>query len=164
DRDRLGAPASPIGDLAARALFFTIADAAKIRVPLAELAGRGLDRCGGGRVRVLDVGAGCGAMTLGLVAHLAARAEAPAATASIDPAGAAIVIEPALRATARDLEAVRDELLARGGVHVFAPCTRQVATCPMLDDPRDWCHEERSLELPPRAFRIAINTGLRDGA
>ena len=75
-----------------------------------------------------------------------------------------IVVEPALKLTARALEAARDVVLARGVAHVFAPCTRQVARCPMLDTERDWCHEERPLELPPRALRIALNTGLRDGA
>jgi ribosomal protein RSM22 (predicted rRNA methylase) len=232
ERERLGEPSSPLGDLAARALFFTIADAAKIRVPLAELAGRGLVPAR--RLRVLDVGAGCGAMTLGLIAHLAAHggsppsvdatlvdrdeaalaiaadairayavatgidatvavrradvsaipagpfdlviagsvlneltppSRAPLVTAMIGataPDGATIVIEPALRTTARELEIVRDAILAAGAAHVFAPCTRQVARCPMLDTDRDWCHEDRPLELPPRALRIALNTGLRD--
>jgi ribosomal protein RSM22 (predicted rRNA methylase) len=236
ERELLGAPARPHGDLAARALFFTIADAAKVRVPLAELAGRDLDPRGA-RVRVLDLGAGCGAMSLGALDHLAARgvraatfdlcdhdgealaiagdavrayaaglgvearvsvrrvdvgAAPPAGTgpfdlvlagsvlnelaaadrlgvveralAALDPAGAVIVIEPALRATARDLHEVRDQVLGRGLGHVFAPCTRRAAPCPMLADERDWCHEERPLDLPPRALRLAINTGLRDGA
>ncbi|HTJ43914.1 MAG TPA: small ribosomal subunit Rsm22 family protein [Kofleriaceae bacterium] len=228
DRDHLAAPASATADLAARALFFTIADAAKIRVPLAELAARGLDPRD--RIRVLDVGAGCGAMTLGIIAHVAPGTSIDAALIDRDEqalaiaadairayaaargvtiavttrradvsaipsgtfdlvvagsvvnelpppararmvermleatasAGATIVIEPALKSTARDLHAVRDDLLARGVAHVFAPCTRQVARCPMLDTDRDWCHEDRPLQLPPRAMRIAINTGLRD--
>ena len=54
-------------DLAARALFFSIADAAKISIPLGELESKshlpGLD---GGQVRILDIGAGAGAMTLGI--------------------------------------------------------------------------------------------------
>ena len=37
DRGRLAAPADKVGDLAARAAFFTIADAMKIAIPLAEL-------------------------------------------------------------------------------------------------------------------------------
>jgi len=57
-------------DLAARALFFTVADAPKIAVPLAELR-----RCGllptREPLRVLDVGAGTGAMSLGAIASLA---------------------------------------------------------------------------------------------
>ena len=82
---------------------------------------------------------------------------------SIRPARS-IVVEPALRETARDLHEVRDQVLGRGLGHVFAPCTRRAAPCPMLADPRDWCHEERPLDLPPRALALAINTGLRDGA
>ncbi len=53
-------------DLAARAVFFTVADASKIKLPLAELLA--LD-CFSKRnpLRVLDIGAGCGAMTFGLM-------------------------------------------------------------------------------------------------
>jgi ribosomal protein RSM22 (predicted rRNA methylase) len=71
-------PASPIAvplvgrehsaDLAAHALFFAPADAAKIMIPLAELHGRGL--LPRGPLRVLDVGAGPGAMTLGALDFL----------------------------------------------------------------------------------------------
>lgn len=53
-------------DLAARALFFTVADAAKVAIPLAELRARRVLPMP--RVRVLDVGAGIGAMTFGLLA------------------------------------------------------------------------------------------------
>jgi len=52
-------------DLAARALFFTLADAAKVKIPIAELVSSG-GLPASRRLRVLDVGAGCGAMTLGL--------------------------------------------------------------------------------------------------
>src|SRR5205814_231565 len=41
ERERLGAPEHPEGDLAARATFFTVADAMKVTVPLGELANRG---------------------------------------------------------------------------------------------------------------------------
>jgi ribosomal protein RSM22 (predicted rRNA methylase) len=53
-------------ELAARAVFFTVADAAKIAVPIAELRAAGAlpERS---PLRVLDVGAGCGAMSLGLI-------------------------------------------------------------------------------------------------
>lgn len=63
DREQLAK--SSTGDLAARAVFFTIADAMKVRIPLAELANRGalpVRR----PLRVIDLGAGCGAMSLGL--------------------------------------------------------------------------------------------------
>src|ERR1700754_540814 len=57
ERDR---PASdPTGDLAARAMFFTIADAMKIAIPLGELEHRGaLPRTR--PLRIVDLGAGCG--------------------------------------------------------------------------------------------------------
>ena len=67
DRARLAQPADRTADLAARAVFFTVADAMKIRVPLAELANRGALPA---RHRVVDLGAGCGAMSLGLVGVL----------------------------------------------------------------------------------------------
>ena len=57
-------------DLAARALFFSVADAAKISIPLSEMAGRA---ClpPGSSWRVLDLGAGAGAMGLGLLSFAA---------------------------------------------------------------------------------------------
>jgi ribosomal protein RSM22 (predicted rRNA methylase) len=71
ERVELGAPLSGrdhSADLAAHALFFAPADAAKILVPLSELHGRGLvpDR----PLRILDVGAGPGGMTLGALDFL----------------------------------------------------------------------------------------------
>src|SRR5579863_545057 len=65
ERDRLARPDDPIADLAARAAFFTVADAIKIAIPLAELAGRGALPARE-PLRVIDLGAGCGAMSLGL--------------------------------------------------------------------------------------------------
>jgi ribosomal protein RSM22 (predicted rRNA methylase) len=235
ERERLSQPSSVLGDLAARALFFSVVDAARMHVPLGELAGRGL-LPRSSPVRVLDVGAGCGAMTLGALTFLAdvgvdavtvdlvdhdraalaiaadaiellagvldmrcdvrvrtgdvaeARVsgtfdlivlgtvlnELPSADgrlalvtrllAMLDPGGALIAIEPALRSTTRDLHVLRDGILAAGAAHVLAPCTRRGAPCPMLADERDWCHEERPLILPARTARLAHATGLRDGA
>jgi ribosomal protein RSM22 (predicted rRNA methylase) len=234
ERERLSQPASAVGDLAARALFFTVVDAAKILVPLAELASQNL-LPRGDLVRIVDVGAGCGAMTLGALGALAGAGVRRVDVAMIDrdraalaiaadavrrvaaglgiacsvsvragdvvgaldagradlvllgsvlnelpddarlpliasclaalaPGGSVIAIEPALRTTARDLHVLRDRVLDGGLAHVFAPCTRRGAPCPMLADGRDWCHEERPVELPPRTSRIAHTTGLRDGA
>ncbi|MDB4958589.1 MAG: Ribosomal small subunit Rsm22, partial [Myxococcales bacterium] len=74
DRDRLAAPADPRADLAARAAFFTIADAIKIAIPLGELAGR--DALPARRpLRIVDLGAGCGAMSLGAIASIDAAIE-----------------------------------------------------------------------------------------
>ncbi len=68
DRERLAAPTNRTGDLAARAAFFTICDAFKIAIPFAELANRGAIPTRR-PLRVVDVGAGCGALGLGLVAQ-----------------------------------------------------------------------------------------------
>jgi hypothetical protein len=56
----------------------------------------------------------------------------------LDPAGTCVLVEPALRATSRDLLAVRDRLLA-AGLFVVAPCLWQAA-CPALARERDFCH------------------------
>jgi ribosomal protein RSM22 (predicted rRNA methylase) len=227
DRDRLAQPRDPDADLAARAAFFTIADAMKIGVPIAELVAR--DAVPARRpLRVVDVGAGCGAMTLGLACSLPddialdvtaidrdARAlaiadravrelatelgrqigfatrsgdvsrelppadlvvmgsvlnELPAdqatalvarALAAIPDDGAVIAIEPALRDTTRALHAIRDGAIT-GGAHVFAPCTRRCVPCTALVEPDAWCHEDRSLELPPQTATLARLTHLRD--
>lgn len=223
-------------DLAARALFFSVADAAKILIPVAELDGRGL-LARTGTLRVLDVGAGVGAMSLGLMDWLRASGALPelavhihavdrdaralelmgtavrelgarwgaridielehadamralgrvaaghdlvlagtmlnelgeparaaltrAMIAATSDRGAAIIIEPALRATARALHRLRDHVREAGLAHVFAPCTRTTAPCPALADEDDWCHEDRPTTLPPRAARLGAATGLR---
>ncbi len=68
EREALDRPSNPQADLAARALFFTIADAGKIQLPLAELiAAQRLDGSVAAPLRILDLGAGCGAMSLGLL-------------------------------------------------------------------------------------------------
>jgi ribosomal protein RSM22 (predicted rRNA methylase) len=227
DRAHLAAPADKVGDLAARAAFFTVADAMKIAIPIGELAGRSALPAAR-PLRVIDLGAGCGAMSLGLVAtaaiplaitaidrdaraleiataavrDLAARrgravtivtrsddattarigeadlilmgtllneltetarlAIVQRALAALAPDGAVIAIEPALRETSRGLHALRDAMLA-AGAHVFAPCTRRGAPCPALEDPTDWCHEDRAVTLPPRTAELARLTHLRDG-
>jgi ribosomal protein RSM22 (predicted rRNA methylase) len=73
EREKLAATVGtdlPSPDLAARALFFGVADAAKISIPLQELHGRGL-LPGGSSWRVLDLGAGAGAMGLGVLSFAA---------------------------------------------------------------------------------------------
>ena len=223
EREALARPADRVGDLAARAVFFTIADAMKIAVPVHELVARGA--LPDSTLRVVDVGAGCGAMTLGAIASITspleviaidhdrdalkiaaaatrafatpsfaittrsddvAKAELPPADLvimgsvlnelaperalglverallAISDSGAVIIIEPALRDTSRALHAIRDAILARGTGHVFAPCTRRAAPCTALADPRDWCHEDRALALPPRTAELARLTHLRD--
>jgi len=67
ERDQLSADRA--GDLAARAMFFTVADAMKLAIPLGELAARGALPAAR-PLRVIDLGAGCGAMTLGAIVAL----------------------------------------------------------------------------------------------
>ncbi len=213
-------------------MFFTIADAMKVAVPFVELANR--DALPAARpLRVIDLGAGCGAMSLGLIeavtrlgspiglsitaidrdaaalgiaaaavrqlatvrgldvtftprtddatgAKLASvdlvvigtllnELAAPArqalverALAAIGDDGAVIIIEPALRETARALHELRDVILATGAGHVFAPCTRAGAPCPSLANPNDWCHEDRTIKLPPLTRELSRLTHLRD--
>lgn len=230
ERDRPAADAT--GDLAARAMFFTIADAMKIAIPLGELEHRGALPAAR-PLRIVDLGAGCGAMSLGAITALPAggdtrldilaidhdaaalaiartairelaarrgvtvtiatrdddvrRAKLPAADlitigtvlnelspgdrielvlgalTAISDDGAVIIIEPALRDTARALHELRDTIVRVGRGHVFAPCTRTAAPCPALADPRDWCHEDRALQLPRRTAELARLTHLRDG-
>ena len=254
ERDR--PPGDRTADLAARAMFFTIADAMKIAIPLGELHHRGAIPAGR-PLRIIDLGAGCGAMSLGAIATLGplgplapvtalrplgapgaiadpAAGGAPAldilaidrdgaalaiartavrelaarrriavelatrdddvtrarlppadlvvagsvlnelppgarielalrALAAVGDDGAVIIIEPALRDTARALHELRDAIVGAGRGHVFAPCTRAIAPCPALADPADWCHEDRALQLPRRTAELARLTHLRDG-
>ena len=222
ERDRLSIAPDRTADLAARAAFFTIADAMKVCVPIGELRGRGAipDRA---PLAVLDLGAGCGAQSLGLATCLARSLAITAidqdrdalaiaeralaryshvsfegrtgdvttmefcradlvvigsvmneltphagltvverAVASIPIDGAVIIIEPALRSTSRALHELRDAVLSRGLAHVFAPCTRRTSPCPALADAEDWCHEDRSVQLPPATAEFARLTHLRD--
>ncbi len=63
------------------------------------------------------------------------------------PDGALMVLEPALRSTARALHETRDLLLARGACRVYSPCLHD-RSCPALLKAGDWCHEERAWEPP----------------
>jgi SAM-dependent methyltransferase len=84
---------------------------------------------------------------------------------TLEPGGAIIVIEPALRETTRALQRVRDEIAKTEGasapLHVFWPCPHALP-CPMLANERDWCHAELPMELPPPLAKVAGEAGLRD--
>jgi len=64
------------------------------------------------------------------------------------PHGTIMIVEPALRQTARALHHVRNHLLKQGLCTVYSPCLHEGA-CPALDHPDDWCHEERPWQTPP---------------
>jgi hypothetical protein len=73
-RPRWRPPTDAQADLAARALFFTVADAAKIALPLRRAAPRTASASiRTSTLRIVDVGAGCGAMSLGALVELLRR-------------------------------------------------------------------------------------------
>lgn len=73
--------------------------------------------------------------------------------------GNCIIIEPALRATSRDLLEVRDGLL-KEGLHIYSPCLMN-EPCPALINPKDWCHEDIPWKAPAAILEIDKLTGLR---
>ena len=73
--------------------------------------------------------------------------------------GSCIIIEPALRATSRELLEVRDGLLSEG-LHIYSPCLMN-DPCPALINPKDWCHEDIPWEPPATIREIDKLTGLR---
>src|SRR5215468_4782990 len=99
ERDRPAADRT--ADLAARAMFFTVADAMKLAVPLGELAGRGALPAVR-PLRIVDLGAGCGAMSLGAIAALPAGVAIDIVAIDRDAAALAIA-----RAAVLDLAARR---------------------------------------------------------
>ncbi|TKB90129.1 MAG: hypothetical protein E8D41_12250 [Nitrospira sp.] len=64
------------------------------------------------------------------------------------PHGTIMIVEPALRQTARALHQMRDHLLKQCLCTVYSPCLHERA-CPALEHPDDWCHEERPWQTPP---------------
>jgi ribosomal protein RSM22 (predicted rRNA methylase) len=75
------------------------------------------------------------------------------------PEGSCIIVEPALRETSRELLMVRDGLVD-GGIAVYSPCLVQ-GSCPALENPKDWCHEDRPWEAPETIKEIDSRVGLR---
>ena len=74
------------------------------------------------------------------------------------PHGTIMIVEPALRQTARALHQVRNHLLKQGLCTVYSPCLHEGA-CPALDHPDDWCHEERPWQTPPAIAAIDRDVG-----
>ena len=74
------------------------------------------------------------------------------------PHGTIMIVEPALRQTARELHQVRNHLLKQGLCTVYSPCLHE-GSCPALDHPDDWCHEERAWQTPPMVAAIDREVG-----
>lgn len=84
----------------------------------------------------------------------------------LQPSGALILIEPALRETARSLhrlhDAVREQLPA---TNVFAPCVHQRACpCVAAGNQKDWCHAEFPWKPGERVTAIDTRIGNRKDA
>jgi ribosomal protein RSM22 (predicted rRNA methylase) len=76
----------------------------------------------------------------------------------LTPHGTVMVVEPALRQTARDLHLVRDRLILEGRCTVYSPCLHE-RNCPALVHPDDWCHEERAWKTPSLIKEIDQEVG-----
>jgi ribosomal protein RSM22 (predicted rRNA methylase) len=74
------------------------------------------------------------------------------------PHGTIMILEPALRQTARALHQMRNHLLKQGICTVYSPCLHEGA-CPALDHPDDWCHEERPWQTPPAIAALDREVG-----
>ena len=74
------------------------------------------------------------------------------------PHGTIMIVEPALRQTARALHQMRNHLLKQGLCTVYSPCLHEAA-CPALDHPDDWCHEERPWQTPPAIAALDRDVG-----
>lgn len=76
------------------------------------------------------------------------------------PTGTLMVIEPALRETARSLHELRNEILAQphAPLHVYSPCLHE-QPCPALIKGTDWCHEERPWTPPALVAAIDREVG-----
>ncbi len=72
--------------------------------------------------------------------------------------GTIMIVEPALRQTARALHQMRDHLLKRGLCTVYSPCLHERG-CPALEHPDDWCHEERPWQTPPAIAALDQEVG-----
>ena len=73
--------------------------------------------------------------------------------------GSCIIIEPALRQTSREMLEVRDGLLDEGFC-IYSPCLMG-EKCPVLLNPKDWCHEDIPWEFPEMIREVDGLTGLR---
>ncbi len=71
--------------------------------------------------------------------------------------GTLLLIDPGTRASSRRLIYLRNRILVKTSLTLYAPCLA-VAHCPMLDNPKDWCHQK--LVWQPPAIVAAIDSCL----
>lgn len=77
----------------------------------------------------------------------------------LTPDGSCIIIEPALRETAREMLDIRDSLI-KNGFKIYSPCLID-EPCPALLNPKDWCHEDIPWTPPVIIKELDKLTGLR---
>ena len=78
--------------------------------------------------------------------------------AALPPQGHLLLLEPGTRLHAWALAQDRAALLARGKVHVWAPCIGH-PTCPMASG-TDWCHADRPVAWPEAYTQLAARAGI----
>jgi ribosomal protein RSM22 (predicted rRNA methylase) len=78
------------------------------------------------------------------------------------PQGFLILVEPALKETSRQLLQLRDCLLDSTDLKVYSPCVHS-NHCPAVSpqNPRDWCHEDRSWQPPELIRQLDLLIGNR---
>ena len=80
----------------------------------------------------------------------------------LGPDGSCVIIEPALRGTSREMIEVVCNLLAKGFT-IYAPCPER-AFREVLENPRDWYHEDVPWDPPALIREIDKLIGLRKDA
>lgn len=76
--------------------------------------------------------------------------------------GMLVIIEPALSATTRGLMEFRDLFLENIAAEVPIPCGHE-SSCPMLRNPKDWCHFEIEWHPPSLRRKIEYALGYNSG-
>lgn len=76
--------------------------------------------------------------------------------------GMLVIIEPALSKATRQLMELRDLFLENIAADVPIPCGHQMA-CPMLKDPKEWCHFEFEWQPPSMRKKIEDSLGFHSG-
>lgn len=77
----------------------------------------------------------------------------------LNEGGVIVIIEPALKESARRLMVLRNELMKNKNGHVLSPCLHDAA-CPLLEikSRNEWCHQ--SLRWNPPVYIKILNQGL----
>ena len=76
--------------------------------------------------------------------------------------GMLVIIEPALSKTARNLMEMRDLFLENIAAEAPIPCGHE-SSCPMLKNPKDWCHFEIVWEPPMMRKKIENSMNMNSG-